>query len=215
MLKLSSKELSTFLGSIYTNAKMIDKMKIIYRPYICPLSSLIKECSPSKSVLDIGCGSGQFLLLLSKYTPAKKLGGIEISQRLVTNAKALLKNQKNLSLTIEKYDGENIPNYLSEYETITLIDVFHHLKRKMQKNYISEIYKKMNSGSKFIFKDINASHPFILLNKIHDLFLGGGIGNEISITMAKKLLTEAGFQVLSISKETMVFYPHYTIICKK
>jgi cyclopropane fatty-acyl-phospholipid synthase-like methyltransferase len=194
---------------------MIDKLKIIYRPYICPFGSLIKECSLSKSVLDIGCGSGQFLLLLSKYTPAKKMGGIEISQTLVTNAKELLKNQKHLSLKIENYDGENIPNYISEYETITLIDVFHHLKRKMQKKYISEIYKKMDSGSQFIFKDINAAHPFVILNKIHDLFLGGGIGNEISVTKAKKLLTDAGFKVLSISKETMVFYPHYTIICKK
>lgn len=38
----------------------------------------------------IGCGSGQFLLLLSKFTKAMKLGGIEISSTLINNAKDLL-----------------------------------------------------------------------------------------------------------------------------
>jgi len=76
---LSSKELSEYLNNIYNHASKIDKLKIIYRPYICPFIDLINECKDSKSIIDIGSGSGQFLLLLSKYTKAMNLGGIEIS----------------------------------------------------------------------------------------------------------------------------------------
>ena len=215
MNELSIKVLSDYLHSIYTNANTIDKLKIVYRPYICPLVYLIKECNHSKSILDIGCGSGQFLLLLSQYTDVKKLGGIEISSSLVKNAKELLGNQCNASIQIETYDGNKIPDFVSEYEMITLIDVFHHLKKEMRNSFIVDIYKKMKVGDKFIFKDIDASHPFVLMNKIHDLILGGGVGSEISVIEAKQLLIRTGFRILSVSKKNMIWYPHYTILCIK
>ena len=214
-MNLSAKELSGYLNSVYNNAAKIDKLKIIYRPYICPFDVLINECAGSKTIMDIGCGSGQFLLLLSKYTNAAKLGGIEISSTLVNNARQLLSSQRKTNFQVEVYDGTHIPDFICEFDTLVLIDVFHHIPEKEQLNFIAALYSKMKPGSKLIFKDINAAHPFVLMNKIHDTLLGGGAGKEISISAAEQMLQQAGFKILSVSKKTMIWYPHYTIVCAK
>lgn len=211
---LSSKELSFYLGSMHNNASKLDKLKITYRPYICPFNTLINDCTDSKKILDVGCGSGQFLLLLSKYTNAAKLGGIEISSALIKNAKELL-SQSKTEFQIEIYDGINIPGFVYEFDTVTLIDVFHHIKREKQQKFMMSLYEKMRPGSKLIFKDINGSHPFFFLNIIHDLLMAGEIVKMISVSKAKKMLTGTGFKILSVSKRLMLWYPHYTIVCIK
>ena len=96
-----------------------------------------------------------------------------------------------------------------------MIDVFHHIPEAGQENFITQLYQKMKTGSKFVFKDINASNPLVLMNKLHDKFLGGGSGKEISVTAAKELLTKTGFKISSVKQKTMIWYPHYTIICLK
>ena len=165
--------------------------------------------------MDIGCGSGQFLLLLSKYTNVVKLGGIEISEGLVKNARELLSSQTKTAFQIEMFNGTDIPDLASEFELLTLIDVFHHVNKGDQLNFIKELYGKMSKGSKLIFKDIDASSPFVYMNKLHDTFLGGGAGKEMSVSHAKEILTSSGFKILSISKKRMLWYPHYTIVCIK
>jgi cyclopropane fatty-acyl-phospholipid synthase-like methyltransferase len=211
----SSKELSTYLSSAHNNASKLDKLKIIYRPYICPFDDLIVACKDSKTILDIGCGSGQFLLLLSKYTNAVRLGGIEISPTLINNAKELLTNQSKIEFQIEVYDGINIPDFVHEFDTLTLIDVFHHIKRGMRQKFISDLYKKMKPGSKLIFKDIDGSHPLLFMSIIHDLLLAGEAVSMISVSKAKEMLAATGFSIVSVSKKLMLWYPHYTIICVK
>ena len=212
---LSSKELSNCLQSIYTQASIIDKLKIIYRPYICPFSDLINACKDSKSIMDIGCGSGQFLLLLSQYTKATNLGGIEISETLVNNAIELLSSQDKIRSHVEVFDGTHIPDFICEFDTITMIDVFHHIPKISQESFVTQLFRKMKTGSKFILKDINASHPLLFMNKFHDTLLGGGPGKEISVSTARELLTKTGFQIISVLEKTMLWYPHYTIICVK
>jgi cyclopropane fatty-acyl-phospholipid synthase-like methyltransferase len=214
-MTLTSKELSSYLGSVHNNASKLDKLKIIYRPYICPFSTLINDCTDSKKILDVGCGSGQFLLLLSKYTNAVKLGGIEISPALIKNAKELLLSQSKTEFQIEIYDGINIPDFVYEFNTLTLIDVFHHIKREWQQKFILSLYEKMRPGSKLIFKDIDASHPLLFISIIHDLLLAGEMVKMISVSEAKRMLTDAGFKILSVSKQLMLWYPHYTIVCIK
>lgn len=214
-MTLTSKELSSYLGSVHNNASKLDKLKIIYRPYICPFSTLINDCTDSKKILDVGCGSGQFLLLLSKYTNAVKLGGIEISPALIKNAKELLLSQSKTEFQIEIYDGINIPDFVYEFNTLTLIDVFHHIKREWQQKFILSLYEKMRPGSKLIFKDIDASHPLLFMSIIHDLLLAGEMVKMISVSEAKRMLTDAGFKILSVSKQLMLWYPHYTIVCIK
>jgi SAM-dependent methyltransferase len=213
---ISNKEIINFLSSLTTNTGFVDKLKIKYRPIICPFDKLLSYVGDKKSLFDIGCGSGQFCLLAAKFTGANKFKGVEITDRLVKNANEI-KNELNFNkeLDFSVFDGKILPDDIKNYEIIYLIDVIHHVPPKQQMDFIKEIYNKMSIGATLVFKDMNASHPFVLFNKIHDLIFAGEIGNELKPSRVKEELLSLGFKINEESKKTIFVYPHYFFICKK
>src|ERR1041384_4644259 len=92
---VSNKEIISFLKSKSTNSGFVDTLKIRYRPLVCPFDELFNFVRPGMRVCDVGCGSGQFLLLLNRFTHASSFYGIEIHERLIRNARALFASEKN------------------------------------------------------------------------------------------------------------------------
>ncbi len=196
------------------NLNGLSKIKTIYRPYICPFDDILNKIPNNTSIFDIGCGSGSFLSLVSNFTAPQKIGGIEISEHLIENAKQLLAKFK-IEQHIYKYDGSNIPNEIVDFDIISMIDVYHHIPVAFQVSFMKELYSKMKPGSTLIFKDINQANPLVIMNKLHDLLLSSEIGHEISFKNAQNLLKDLGFVILEKSKRTMLFYPHFTIYARK
>jgi 2-polyprenyl-3-methyl-5-hydroxy-6-metoxy-1,4-benzoquinol methylase len=194
------------LSTSFTN-----KLKIVYRPYICPFDKLLAEITPNSKVFDIGCGSGMFLFLVGQFCNPILLGGIEIDAELIKNAKLLL-DKFPVENSLSVYNGLDIPSEISQYDVLVMIDVLHHIPINMQEAFLEQIYQKMNIGSTFIFKDIDAGQPFwCTFNKFHDLVFSGEIGNEWScdrfVTKAKNI----GFKIEIIEKKRTWVYPHYTV----
>jgi len=212
---LTNAAIIRFLKDKYHATGFIDSLKIKYRSLICPFISLIKMVKPGEKAGDIGCGSGQFLLLLSKFTQASYLYGIEITPRLIDNANKLFSEQPDGTYLFNTYDGVHFPEKLNEMDVIFLIDVLHHVPKNAQVDFLKNLYLSMKPGARLILKDINAASSFVLFNKLHDMVFAGEIGNEMSINTAKKLLKENGFQIIEETKRRMYVYPHYTIIAKK
>src|SRR3989338_7406445 len=128
-----NKEIITFLSSLNANCGFIDRMKINFRPLICPMRDLLKWADGANSVLDLGSGSGQFCALLSRYSNVKKIHGLEINQELIDNSIQLLSGIKNEKKTLfSLYDGLNLPDYISEYDVVYMIDIFHHIPKAKQ-----------------------------------------------------------------------------------
>ena len=187
---------------------------MLYRPYICPFNEILNIIPTQSSIFDIGCGSGTFLSLCAGFVSPKKLGGIEISETLVNNAKILLAEFDVLSST-RVYDGIVFPEEMKEYEIITLIDVLHHVPKEQQNNFLEQVFLKSKSGATFILKDIDASSALVYANKIHDLILSKEVGHEWKSITAEEKLRSIGFKIVSVKKQRMFWYPHYTIVCTK
>jgi len=199
------------------NVSFVDRLKIVYRPYICPFDDLINELNDQPArVMDIGCGSGQFCLLLAEFSKVKAIKGIEVSQQLVDNANALLSPYNNRIQTDFKfYNGSDIPDDTASYDTIFLIDVLHHVPRKLQESFLASIYSKMSKGSTLLLKDINAASPLVVFNKIHDTVFSREIGNERSLQAVSALAKQIGFTIESVKTKTLYVYPHYLIRLRK
>lgn len=213
MVKTS--DLIKFLKSKTVNSGFMDQLKVSYRPLISPFDSLINELQSTTSIFDIGCGSGQFALLLAEFTHVKKIGGIEIEQKLVTNAIELLKPFRNkLDYRFDTFDGKTLPS-LSGYEVILLIDVLHHVPAREQLDFLQSIFNVMEKGSLLIIKDIDASSPFVYFNKMHDLIFASEIGNEWKLKKLIDALIKIGFKVTQVEKKQIYVYPHYTIKLEK
>ncbi len=192
----------------------LNKLKVLYRPYICPFDDLLNLFPSQKSIFDIGCGSGTFLSLCAEFVKPVKIGGIEISKILIDNAQVLL-NKFDIPISVNVYNGKDFPDEIKEYDIITLIDVLHHVPKNQQTEFLKKIHDKMKSGGTFILKDIDASSSLVYANKIHDLLLSKEIGNELKMVDAEALLKGFGFRIRSVTKKRMLWYPHYTIVCEK
>lgn len=204
-----------FLKEHFPGTGFVDGLKIKYRSYICPFISLLSFIRPGDRVGDIGCGSGQFLLLASHFARPSSVYGIEISERLIQNANALFARQPFKSYVFETYDGNHLPEKLGEMDIIFLIDVLHHVPRKQQERFIEHICAVMKPGARFVLKDIDRSSPLVVFNKMHDLIFAGEVGNEISMKKAANLLRTHGMHLIEEHKRTMYVYPHYTYVAQK
>ncbi|MFZ1529282.1 MAG: class I SAM-dependent methyltransferase [Ferruginibacter sp.] len=212
---LSNEEIISFLKQNYQSAGFIDGLKIKYRSLICPFTDLIPLVQPGHVVGDVGCGSGQFLLLLNHFAQPAKVYGIEVSRRLIDNANKLFHKMPEDKYGFDIFDGIHFPENLRQMDIIFLVDVLHHVPSKNLEAFMGNLITVMKPGARLVLKDIDRSNPLVYFNKLHDMIFAGEIGNEISRDDASLLLKNNGLAIIEESKRTMYVYPHYTIIAKK
>lgn len=214
-MSISKKELIKTLQK-YQPKKIgfIDKLKISYRPMVCPFDDLLDIIPEHESIFDIGCGSGMFLSLVATYKNPEKVYGIEIDDKLIENAKKIFKNI-NVPSEFKKYNGNTLPQEINSYKYIVLIDVLHHIPKQNQFPFLKNIYDMMNEESILIIKDIDRKNPLHYWNKIHDMVFSGEIGSEPNSLELQTELTNMGFKKITKSYRTMLLYPHFTLICQK
>lgn len=213
--ELTNKDLLHFLKSKHLNAGFVDRLKIHYRPLICPYVSLINMVRPGDKVGDIGCGSGQFFFLLSAFASPSALYGIEISDKLIQNANDLLSDSRIGHIRFDKYDGIHFPEHLQQMDIIFLIDVLHHVPKANQQQFLVNLAATMKNGARLVIKDINAAHMLVYFNKVHDLIFAGELGNELTAEHVQGILKGNGLEIADLKKRIMYVYPHYTIVARK
>lgn len=110
--------------------------------------SLIKNTKPH-SLLDIGCGRGNFLKLIKKGCETQ-IYGIDLSDAMVKEAKKVTPNVENKSIC--EVEGK--------FDVITAIgDVLNYIAPKNLKSFFECVEQRLNQGGYFIF-DINTLFGF-------------------------------------------------------
>lgn len=186
---------------------------MVYRPLICPFGDLLALVAPDSRIFDIGCGQGQFALLLAEFRQPKALGGVEISPALVLSCSQLLDEYASkIPLDFRVYDGRHLPADIADYDTVFMVDVLHHVPRDAQAAFLAALHRVMSPGSRLIIKDIDGASPLVFANKLHDLVIAGEIGHELSLRKALQYASDAGFSVAQTIRRRMLWYPHYTMV---
>ncbi len=213
---ISNTEIVDFLSTTTANATFLQKLKILYRPYVCPFDELLDYSKDVASVYDVGCGSGQFCALVAKFSNVTDIHGIEIDDHLVKNAaeiNSMFSPEK--SVTFSVFDGSDIPENIGNYDLVYMIDVYHHIPKKVREAFMVQLYEKMKPGARLMFKDINGASPFVVLNKVHDLIFAQELSHEIGFNKAQNFLKSIGFKVVEARKKRVFIYPHYFILAEK
>jgi 2-polyprenyl-3-methyl-5-hydroxy-6-metoxy-1,4-benzoquinol methylase len=211
---VTSAQLARLLKLNVPATAFLDRLKIRFRPYVCPFELLLPHIEPGLSYFDIGCGSGMFLRILAEYKSPVALGGAEVSQRLIQNAAALLETT-GVPVSLSVYQGGELPLEIGDYRWVFLIDVLHHIPRHSQFEFLVHLYGRLKPGQRLLFKDIDAASPFVYFNKLHDLLLSREIVHERSATTVKQELKRIGFDVSPLFKRRVLVYPHYAFLCSK
>lgn len=111
---------------------------------------LIRQIKP-KSILDVGCGGGQFLTHVAKLAPEISCRGIDISEEAIQFARR--NTYKNLHFA--KTDK------LENADLIFATLVCHHMTDEELLTFVKEAYEK--AGSALIIHDLERSFAFSLL----------------------------------------------------
>ncbi len=102
------------------------------------------------ALLDVGCGSGDFLLSIQKYFSPKQLKGIDLSPVMVE--RTLQKGIDAQAIDLCMLEGK--------YDIITAVfDMVNYLPREALKEFMQCIKEHLNAGGYFIF-DINTLFGF-------------------------------------------------------
>ena len=141
------------------------------------------------NILDVGCGTGNLLSLISsKYEV--QIGGIDLSQDMLNIAR----NKLNKNADLRLGDSETLPFADSSFEMVICTDSFHHYPHP--ENVLLEIKRVLKPGGNFILADPWLPTPFRQFTNIFMPFNKDGdvkIYGELEI---RKLLENTGFKAV-------------------
>lgn len=110
----------------------------------------IANVKKKSRILDIGCGTGSLLFILSRDNTLE-LHGFDLSKEMLKVAREKLKNKANLKLmSVKKLKKEYKKNY---FNYIFISDAFHHLPN--QEKVIENSRTLLKKGGKFVINDFS------------------------------------------------------------
>lgn len=171
------------------------------------LRSILAGVKKLKNVLSIGCGAGQFEILLSPY--AEYITAIDISPEAikVANEKKILHGIKNVEFGCKSFSDFG---WSEQFDAIICLAFLHHVPEQALLNFLKQAYKNLKPGGFFYSQDPNLHG---ILRKIGRIVLGRNYDKyhtpderELDITDLTKIIKAAGFQSVKIK------YTDFTLI---
>lgn len=147
-----------------------------------------------KKVLDIGCWTGQFEQVASRYT--KKIVGIDPGVDAIKTARKLVPKAKFFV-----GDALNLKFKSNSFDTVTILDVIEHIPKGAETNCLNEIRRVLKPKGYLIISTPN-THPISILLDPAFFLIGHRHYSE------KKLryqLSSNGFKVIKVKKTGGMF----------
>jgi 2-polyprenyl-3-methyl-5-hydroxy-6-metoxy-1,4-benzoquinol methylase len=208
------------VGPYYCNSSVADRALISLRPFICPFAPLLEWVPPGAKLLDLGCGTGLWLLTLA-HTNTVKFGlGLDINPNSLKKAQSAFVEYAKLggSSNLVFQHTREIEDWPSEekFDVVSLVDVLHHVPSTYQPQFMRRAFELVKPGGRLIYKDM-ASKPVWLGwgNRIHDLVLARQWINYFPIHSVIEIATKNGGRVIHQSNWQRAFYGHELAVIEK
>ncbi len=211
---VSASDLVNDLRTPASKLEGLNKLKALYRPYICPMINILDEIPPSARLFDIGCGSGTLLYLAAQRRSVETAHGYDVSPEAVNASKAFASVGNAFRVSYRGAEDQ-LPS-LTGYTAITMIDVLHHIPLDKQHFFIEQLISRLDVGSKLIIADIERSH-FISrwCNQAHDLILARQWVYPRAAEDIRRLLESCLMTVAKPVFKWDLWYLHYVITAEK
>jgi 2-polyprenyl-3-methyl-5-hydroxy-6-metoxy-1,4-benzoquinol methylase len=188
------------------------------RPLICPWEPLSEQVPKGSAVLDIGCGTGAFLLHLARCGLLRFGVGMDVSPRaLVAARRAWRGNSRNSSSQIEfVLHEEGRKKWQPEWDVVSMIDVLHHIPPDSQREFVMAALAAVRPGGLFLYKEM-CSAPWWRagMNRLHDLVVARQWIHYIKLEQVVAWTQAAGFTHEYSSQYTRLWYGHELNLFRK
>jgi len=201
------------VSQYYEDSALLDRVLVRLRPYICPFMSIIQWVPASSTVLDIGCGRGQWLLTLAASGRMVKGTGCDIDHHSLEIGKKAAEHYAQSGGTAQinfQYTAtmDEWPK-TQKFDVVSLIDVLHHVSPKMQPDYIRQALNLVKPGGILIYKDMASTPAWAAWgNRLHDLVMARQWIHYFSIEDVIEVIRQAGGSVKYRENIRRLFYLH-------
>jgi ubiquinone/menaquinone biosynthesis C-methylase UbiE len=181
---------------------------------ILPLTGLIEKLEQGIDVLDLGCGKGHAINLMAKAFPKSRFTGIDLCEPPLVAAREEAAALGLKNVTFERADAAKLARSAA-YDLITAFDTIH--DQADPAGVLGRIRAALRPGGTFLCVDIGASsnladnleHPMgttlYAVSTLHCMTVslaqgGAGLGTMWGQELALRMLTEAGFQDVTVKR---------------
>jgi ubiquinone/menaquinone biosynthesis C-methylase UbiE len=147
-------------------------------------------------VLDVGCGTGRFLVQLRQAVPHAKVYGLDLSPFYLQRAGMLLGAAADVSLVAD--NAESMPFANGFFDVITSVFLFHELPSDVRRRVIREACRVLTPGGALVLCDSAqladspeiAAALYAFAASYHEPYYKGYVKDDLAA-----LMRECGFEV--------------------
>lgn len=153
-------------------------------------------------LLDVGMGTGRFLLQAANALPEAELFGVDLSPWYVDYARELLSATGAPRARVEAANAETLPYPDDSFDVVTSIFVLHELPRRVRRTVLAEMRRVLAPGGLLVLEDAAQPSESAELvpvleqfsKDMHEPFFGDYQDDDLA-----ELLTEQGFGSIATS----------------
>jgi 2-polyprenyl-3-methyl-5-hydroxy-6-metoxy-1,4-benzoquinol methylase len=201
---------------LYNRGALVSSTLQTLRPYICPFEVLIRCVPVGSRVLDVGCGSGLLLGLLSHFGRISSGHGFDLDENAIRQAKRMARKLPQAESLVFERRNADTPWPTGEFDVVTMIDVMHHVNPSHQDLMFQKAASRLRNGGILIYKDM-AERPLWMAwaNRLHDLVLARQWIHYFPLDSAISAARDSGFELLEKRADSRLWYAHELLILQK
>jgi ubiquinone/menaquinone biosynthesis C-methylase UbiE len=108
-------------------------------------------------VLDIGCGTGTFILLLKRQFPHVQVVGLDPDSKALHRARKKV-SRAAVSVQLDHGFADELPYGNASFDRVFSSFMFHHLEGEQRQKTLNEVVRVLKPGGSFHFLDFVANH---------------------------------------------------------
>jgi SAM-dependent methyltransferase len=135
----------------YRHCSMGVRLRVLGRYVLCPFGSLLRSLPRTGRILDVGCGDGLLLFLLSLEDDSRSRSclGIDVDEDKIANAR----RARIASSEFQLADVSSLPS--AAFDCASMIDVLYLLPLNRWNDFLQQTVRALRTGGLLIVKEVS------------------------------------------------------------
>ena len=112
---------------------------------------------PDHHVLDIGCGTGTFVVILKRQYANAQVVGLDPDPKALGRARTKAA-RAGVFVQLDQGFADDLPYEKDSFDRVFTSFMFHHLEGEQRKNTLKEVVRVLKPGGSFHWLDFTADH---------------------------------------------------------